>query len=128
MKFVKDHSFVPIAADESVFTSADAINIVRTGCADVINIKIMKSGILEAIEIAAIARSANIKLMIGCMLETKLGLGCSVSLVAGLGCFSYIDLDPHIDPENEPFTGGPDYSAPYYTIAEDIPGLGIIKR
>ncbi len=39
MRFVKDHSFVPIAADESVFTSADAINIVRTGCADVINIK-----------------------------------------------------------------------------------------
>jgi len=128
MKFVKDHSYVPIAADESVFTSADAINIVRTGCADVINIKIMKSGILEAIEIAAIARAANIKLMIGCMLETKLGLGCSVSLVAGLGCFSYVDLDPHIDPENEPFTGGPDYSAPYYTIPEDISGLGIRKR
>ncbi|MBK7713730.1 MAG: dipeptide epimerase [Bacteroidales bacterium] len=128
MRFVKDHSFVPIAADESVFTSADAINIVRTGCADVINIKIMKSGILEAIEIATIARAANIKLMIGCMLETKLGLGCSVSLVAGLGCFSYVDLDPHIDPENEPFTGGPDYSAPYYTIPEDVSGLGIRRR
>jgi L-Ala-D/L-Glu epimerase len=128
MRFVKDHSFVPIAADESVFTSADAINIVRTGCADVINIKIMKSGILEALEIAAIARGANIKLMIGCMLETKLGLGCSVSLVAGLGCFSYIDLDPHIDPENEPFIGGPDYSSPYYTIPENKPGLGISRK
>jgi len=48
MKFVKDHTSVPIAADESVFTSADAINIVRTGCADVINIKIMKCGLLHA--------------------------------------------------------------------------------
>jgi len=37
MKFVKDHTSVPIAADESVFTSADAIEIVRTGCADLIN-------------------------------------------------------------------------------------------
>jgi L-Ala-D/L-Glu epimerase len=128
MRFVKDHSSVLIAADESVFTAADAINVVRTGCADVINIKIMKSGILEAIEIAAIARGANIKLMIGCMLETKLGLGCSVGIVAGLGCFSYIDLDPHIDPENEPFIGGPDYSAPYYTIPEDKPGLGISRK
>lgn len=128
MKFVKDHTSVPIAADESVFTSADAINIVRTGCADIINIKIMKSGIIEAMDIAAIARSANIKLMIGCMLETKLGLGCSVHLAAGLGGFSYVDLDPHIDPKNEPFTGGPDYSAPYYTIPEDISGLGIRKR
>ena len=73
----------------------------------------MKSGIIEAMDIAAIARSANIKLMIGCMLESKLALGCSVHLAAGLGCFDYIDLDPHIDPEKEPFTGVPDYKAPY---------------
>jgi L-Ala-D/L-Glu epimerase len=128
MKFVKDHTSVPIAADESVFTSADAINIVRSGCADIINIKIMKSGIIEALDIAAIARSANVKLMIGCMLETRLGLGCSVHLAAGLGCFSYIDLDPHSDPAQEPFTGGPEFEAPVYTISEDMPGLGIRKK
>ncbi|MFZ2791830.1 MAG: dipeptide epimerase, partial [Bacteroidales bacterium] len=78
MRFVKDHTSIPVAADESVFTSADAINVVRTGCADYINIKLMKSGIIEAMDIAAIARSANIKLMIGCMLESKLALGCAV--------------------------------------------------
>ena len=128
MKFVKEHTSVPIAADESVFTSADAINIVRMCCSDVINIKIMKSGIIEALDIAAIARSANIKLMIGCMLESKLALGCSVHLAAGLGCFDYVDLDPHIDPGREPFTGGPAYNAPYYTISEDLPGIGIMKR
>jgi L-Ala-D/L-Glu epimerase len=128
MKYVKDHTSVPIAADESVFTSADAINIVRTGCADVINIKIMKSGILEALDIAAIARSANIKLMIGCMLETKLALGFSVHFAAGLGNFDYIDLDPHIDPEKEPFSGGPGFTAPYYTISDELAGIGIKKR
>jgi L-Ala-D/L-Glu epimerase len=128
MKFVKDNTSVPIAADESVFTSADAINIVRMGCADVINIKIMKSGIIEALDIAAIARSANIKLMIGCMLESKLGLGCSVHLAAGLGGFSFVDLDPHINPAAEPFTGGPEYKAPFYTISDIYPGIGIRKR
>jgi L-alanine-DL-glutamate epimerase-like enolase superfamily enzyme len=128
MKYVKEHTSVPIAADESVFTSADAINIIRTGCADVINIKIMKSGIIEALDIAAIARSGNIKLMIGCMLETKLALGCSVHLAAGLGCFNHIDLDPHTDPEKEPFTGGPEYKAPFYTIPDNLPGIGIKKR
>ena len=128
MKFVKDHTSVPIAADESVFTSADAINIVRTGCADVINIKIMKSGIIEALDIAAIARSANIKLMIGCMLESRLGLGCSVHMAAGLGGFSYVDLDPHINPEAEPFTGGPAYEAPFYTIQDELPGIGVRRR
>lgn len=128
MKYVKDHTSVPVAADESVFTSADAINIVRTGCADIINIKIMKSGIIEALDIAAIARSANIRLMIGCMLETRLALGCSVHIAAGLGCFNYTDLDPHIDPAKEFFTGGPDFSAPFYTIQDNQPGIGIIKK
>jgi len=128
MRFVKDHTSVPIAADESVFTSSDAINIIRAGCVDVINIKLMKSGIIEALDIAAIARSANIKLMIGCMLETKLALGCSVHFAAGLCCFDFIDLDPHIDPENEPFTGGPVYNAPFYSISDDLPGIGIQKK
>jgi len=128
MKFVKDHSSVPVGADESVFTSADAINIVRTGCADVINIKLMKSGIIEALDIAAIARSANIKLMIGCMLETRLALGCSVHLVAGLGGFTYIDLDPHLDPEEDPFDGGPSFKDPVYTLKADLPGIGVVRK
>jgi L-alanine-DL-glutamate epimerase-like enolase superfamily enzyme len=128
MRFVKDHTSIPIAADESVFTSADAINIVRTGCADFINIKLMKSGIIEAMDIAAIARSANIRLMIGCMLETKLALGCSVHFAAGMGCFDHIDLDPHIDPEREIFLGGPAYKAPFYTLSPDLPGIGCQKK
>lgn len=128
MKFVKDHTSVPIGADESVFTSADAINVVRIGCADVINIKIMKSGILEALDIAAIARSANIRLMVGCMLESKLGLGCSVQLVAGLGGFDFVDLDPHINSERELFTGGPEFNAPCYSILDNLPGIGIEKK
>ena len=128
MRFVKDHSSVPVGADESVFTSADAINIVRTGCADVINIKLMKSGIIEALDIAAIARSANIKLMIGCMLETRLALGCSVHLVAGLGGFTYIDLDPHLDPEEDPFDGGPSFKDPVYTLKADLPGIGVVRK
>lgn len=128
MKFVKDHTSVPVGADESVFTSADAINIVRSGCADVINIKLMKSGIIEALDIAAIARSANIKLMIGCMLETRLALGCSVHLAAGLGGFSFIDLDPHLDPEADPFGGGPAFTDPEYTLRKDLPGIGAFRK
>lgn len=128
MRFVKDHTSIPIAADESVFTSADAINVVRTGCADYINVKLMKSGILEALDIVAIARSANLKLMMGCMLESKLALGCAVHFVAGTGCFSHVDLDPHIAPDREPFSGGPDYKAPFYYLSADLPGIGCLRR
>jgi L-Ala-D/L-Glu epimerase len=97
-------------------------------CADVINIKLMKSGIIEAIDIAAIARSANIKLMIGCMLETKLGLGCAVHLAAGLGGFDFIDLDPHLRPEQEPFSGGPEFNDPFYEISDKLAGIGISRN
>jgi L-Ala-D/L-Glu epimerase len=128
MRFVKDHTSVPVAADESVFTSADAIEIVRTGCADLINIKLMKSGIVEALDIAAIARSANIGLMTGCMLETRLGLGASVHLAAGLGGFSFIDLDPHLNPEKDPFEGGPLFKDPVYTLSDVKAGIGVYKK
>jgi L-alanine-DL-glutamate epimerase-like enolase superfamily enzyme len=128
MKFVKDNTSIPIAADESVFTSADAVRIVRTGCADIINIKIMKSGIIEALDIAAIARSANIGLMIGCMLESKLGLGTSVHFAAGLGDFRFIDLDPHIDPALEFFEGGPQFSDPFYLLSEADAGIGVKRK
>lgn len=128
MKYVKEHISVPIAADESVFSGADAINIVRSGCADIINIKLMKSGIIEGLDIAAIARNANIKLMIGCMLETKLALSCSVHFAAGLGTFNYVDLDPHIEPALEAFDEGPDFAAPFYSLSDDRYGIGVRKK
>lgn len=127
MRFVKEHTSVPVAADESVFSAADALRVVRAGCADFINIKLMKSGLLEAIDIATIARNANIGLMIGCMLETKLGLGCSVHFAAGLGGFSFVDLDPHLDEANDPFVGGPAFKEPYYSLSEAA-GIGLSKK
>lgn len=128
MKYVKEHISVPVAADESVFSGADAINVVLSGCADIINIKLMKSGIIEALDIAAIARNANIKLMIGCMLETKLALSCSVHFAAGLGAFNYVDLDPHIEPALEAFDEGPDFEAPFYSLSDDRFGIGVRKK
>ena len=128
MRFVKEHSSVPVCADESVFTSSEALGIARSGCADVINIKLMKSGIIEALDIAAIARSANLQLMIGCMLETRLALGCAVHFAAGLGGFTYIDLDPHIDPEEDPYEGGPVFEDPVYSLQENSAGIGVIRK
>ncbi len=123
MKYVRDNTEILIGADESVFTAADAIDVVRTGCADVINIKLMKSCIIESLDIAAIARSANLKLMIGCMVETNLGLACAVHFAAGVGGFDFIDLDPSFDAARCPVKGGPVYTAPYWTIGQGN-GLG----
>lgn len=128
MKFVKDHTSVPIVADETVFTRSDAIAVIRSGCADVINIKTMKSGILGALDIAAVARSADIDLMIGCMLESVLSKSASVHLAAGLGGFRFVDLDPHLYPEKDPFAGGPQFRDPIYRLADEHPGIGVFRK
>lgn len=84
---------VPVAADEAVFTAADAVAVVRAEAADVINLKLGKSGPLAAAEVAAIARGADLDVMVGCMLESAVGIHASAHLVAGIGGFAHVDLD-----------------------------------
>jgi L-alanine-DL-glutamate epimerase-like enolase superfamily enzyme len=84
---------IPIAADEAVFTPEDATRIVREHAADVINVKLGKSGPLASAAIVSIAKGAGLDLMIGCMLESAIGIHASAHLVAGSGAFSYVDLD-----------------------------------
>lgn len=96
MRFVREHIPVPVAADESVITPEDAYRVAAAGAADVINIKLMKSGILGALEIIGICRAAGIRLMLGCMLESRLGISVAAHLAAGVGEFAFIDLDGHV--------------------------------
>jgi L-alanine-DL-glutamate epimerase-like enolase superfamily enzyme len=84
---------VLVCADESVRTLKDAQKAVKFQLAPVLNIKIMKCGLLHASAIAHLARKNNIKLMIGGMMETSIAMTASAHLAAGLGGFDYIDLD-----------------------------------
>ena len=84
---------VPVAADETVFTPQDAQRVVQENAADIINVKLGKSGPLATADIVAIAEAANLDLMIGCMLESSVGIHTSAHVVAGSGVFSYVDLD-----------------------------------
>lgn len=93
MAFVCRRAGIPVAADESVSDAASALRVLDKQAATAINIKLAKSGILGALDIIAIARAANIPLMIGCMAETARGLFASVSLALGAGCFDVVDLD-----------------------------------
>ncbi|WP_424006072.1 dipeptide epimerase [Haloferax denitrificans] len=90
---VRDRTKTPVAADETVFTPEDAVRVVREDAADVINVKLGKSGLLGAADIAAIARAAGRDLMVGCMLESSIGIHTSAHLVSGIGGFSHVDLD-----------------------------------
>src|SRR5690606_38752680 len=65
----------------------------RESTGRIINIKIMKSGIEEALRIMQVARAAGIELMIGGMLESEVAMGTSLQLAAGTGLVRYADLD-----------------------------------
>jgi len=97
---------VPVVADESCRSSLDAMRIVKSRVADVINIKIAKCGVVQALEIAAIARSGGVDLMIGEMVETRLATGFSAHFAAGLGGFSWVDLDTPLLLADDPIAGG----------------------
>ena len=73
----------PIMADESVFSPAEAIEMVRGEIADLVSIKIMKSGgIARAREIAAIAEAAAITAYGGTMFEGGLAIAAGLHMVA----------------------------------------------
>jgi muconate cycloisomerase len=72
---------VPIIADESVYTLADARMLVRAGAADVFSIYIGKAGgIGPAREIAEFAHSTGIKCTIGSNLELGVGSAAMIHL------------------------------------------------
>ena len=82
-----------ICADVSVSCLEDAKRLIKMKAAGAINVKFMKTGILEAYEIAKLARKNRIKLMIGTMIETPLAVTAAAHFAAGLGGFDFIDLD-----------------------------------
>ena len=125
LKFVTERAGIPVAADEAVHTAADALRIVRMGAANVINIKLMKSGFAEALDIAAICRAAHVDLMVGAMMESRLGIMASASLVAGVGGFHYIDLDTPMLLASDPFEGGFTQEGMVYHLDPTIPGMGV---
>ncbi len=125
LRFVTERAGVPVAADEAVHTAADALRVARMGAANVINIKLMKSGVVEALGIAAVCKAAHIDLMVGAMMESRLGTAASAHVVAGLGGFTYIDLDTPMLLASDPFSGGYTQDGMAYTLNPQAPGHGV---
>ena len=124
LKFVTQNSTVPIAADESAFSSRDALRIAMEGAADIINIKLAKASILDVVNIHAICQTYGLGLMVGCMIESRLALSMAVHMVAGLGGFGYCDLDGHLSLAEEPIAGGFQEKAGLLSVAHVKAGIG----
>ncbi|GHO54019.1 dipeptide epimerase [Ktedonobacter robiniae] len=128
LRYITNHTSVPIAADESVSSPADAWRLISMGAVNVINIKLMKSGFVQALDIAALCRSTNTQLMVGAMIESRLAISASAHFVAGLGGFRFIDLDTPMLLAEDPFTGGYEQRGGAYDLSAIKSGLGIERR
>lgn len=119
---------VPVAADETVTTAADALRAAREGAVTCVNIKLMKAGIAEALDIAAICRAAGLALMIGGMVESILAMTVSAHFAAGQGGFSIVDLDTPMFMAEQPFSGGFVQHAGHLSVATIRAGHGVDPR
>lgn len=93
MREVRERTGVRVAADESARTTSDVVALAHEQAADVINIKITKSGLHHACDMVVTARALGLGLMIGGMVESPLAMTVSACLAAGHGGFEFVDLD-----------------------------------
>jgi len=98
-QWLYEKSPLPLYADESVQVPDDIVKVKDSF--DGINIKLMKcGGLSEAMKMIELARSYNLKVMIGSMSET----GCAINAAAQLSSMAdYTDLDGPLLTLNNPF-------------------------
>jgi L-alanine-DL-glutamate epimerase-like enolase superfamily enzyme len=114
-----------IAADESLHDERDALDLAAARACGIFNIKLMKcGGIRPALRMAAIAETAGISLMWGCMDESVLSISAALHAAFASPATRYLDLDGSLDLSRDLAEGG-------FTIEQgqmrtlDLPGLGI---
>ena len=128
MRALRGSTGWPVAADEAVASADDALRVASAGAADVINVKLMKAGVAEALKIAAAARSAGIGLMIGGNIESLLAMTASACFAAGLGGFGFADLDTPLFMAENPFEGGYRLEGDRVSVAHIRAGHGVAPR
>lgn len=117
---------LPIMADESLRSEEEARHIVRARAADLVNIKLMKSGgVAPALRIAAITSEGGLGAMAGCNDESRIGIAAGLHFALAAPRTERADLDGHLDLADDVAQGGirivDGYAVPFMERA----GLGV---
>ena len=121
LRLIRDNVPVPIIADESCVTIEDIPRLAE--CVDGVNFKLMKSnGITNVLKMIHVARAHNLRVMIGCMIESSLAITAAAHLTP---LVDYADLDGHLLIDNDPYEGVK--VANGKLMLPNTPGLGVRK-
>jgi L-alanine-DL-glutamate epimerase-like enolase superfamily enzyme len=83
-----------VLLDESVFSVHDLERALDADAADAVNIKLAKCGGIHAgLEIARLARRAELGLMVGSMMESELGVAAAAAFASAIAPDQTHDLD-----------------------------------
>ena len=101
LKYLFQGRPLPIFIDESCRVSEDVAS--HYEYVDGVNLKLMKcGGITEALRILNVAKSHDLKTMIGCMSESSVSISAGASIS---GIIDYVDLDSHYNLDPDPSEG-----------------------
>lgn len=119
--WLTQNSPLPIIADESLQRLADLMDL--KGVFSGVNIKLMKcTGMREASRMITLARSFDMKVMLGCMTETS----CAISAASQLSpAVDWADLDGNVLIANDCFRGMVVKKGKIEL--SDAPGIGVEK-
>ncbi|WP_082676264.1 dipeptide epimerase [Shouchella shacheensis] len=126
LAYVTQNVGLPIMADESLATVADALTLVHKKAADLFNIKLLKcGGIREAMTIASIAEAGRVPCMIGSMMEATLSVTAAAHVAAAHPNITMTDLDAPLWLERSYPEGGMTSAYPPMVTLDERPGLGV---
>jgi L-Ala-D/L-Glu epimerase / N-acetyl-D-glutamate racemase len=110
---------LPVIVDEGCQDLRDVAP--AAAYADGINVKLAKSGgVREAVRMIHAARALDLRVMLGCMVESQLGVAPAAA-IASLA--DWVDLDGHLLLADEPFRGLRFEDG--RVLPSDEPGLGV---
>ncbi|MEO7992691.1 MAG: dipeptide epimerase [Chryseolinea sp.] len=115
-----------IAADESLITPQDAIELIKPPkAAGIFNIKLMKcGGVSQALKIADVALHESVDLFWGCNDESIVSITAALHAAYACANTKYIDLDGSLDLAKDVVKGG-FILKDGYMYCSDKPGLGV---
>lgn len=116
---------VPIVADESAMTFAQAQTVLEHGAASALSVKLIKAGgVNEARRILDLAFEWRVPCLMSCMFEVGAGLQAAAHLASMHPSVHWVDLDPAQFLTTLPYHSSIEFNGPRIEVG-DGPGLDI---